>query len=153
LIHLHRLRQTSSHSATAETEFTGASALATAVWHFETRAKTLDTTVAAVTSLSKLEQAELRPLNDAIQNVERSFLIEAGLPDRPWFKHAVYAPGTTTGYAAWPLPAVRGALEDKSAPKLASAISETVKRIEHAASALSSAQKSAQDILNNHKAN
>ena len=48
-------------------------------------------------------------LNDALAKVERAFLLEKGLPGRPWFKHAVYAPGLTTGYAAWPLPAIRQA--------------------------------------------
>ena len=36
-------------------------------------------------------------VNDLLSRVERSFLVPAGLPGRPWFKHAIYAPGLTTG--------------------------------------------------------
>jgi N-acetylated-alpha-linked acidic dipeptidase len=61
--------------------------------------------------------------------VERAFLLDDGLPGRPWFKHAIYAPGLTTGYAAWPLPAIRQALEDKNPAQLAAAVSKTVARI------------------------
>ena len=48
------------------------------------------------------DRAELAKLNDSLAQVERAFLLEKGLPDRPWFKHAIYAPGLTTGYAAGP---------------------------------------------------
>ena len=60
-------------------------------------------------------------------------------PGRPWFKHAIYAPGLTTGYAAWPLPAVRQALEDKDATRLAAATAQAVERIRKAAQALKTA--------------
>ena len=43
-------------------------------------------------------------------STERTFLQPDGLPGRPWFKHPVYAPGLTTGYASWPLPAIRQGL-------------------------------------------
>jgi N-acetylated-alpha-linked acidic dipeptidase len=38
---------------------------------------------------------------------------EAGLPNRPWFKHQIYAPGFYTGYGVKTIPAVREALEQK----------------------------------------
>jgi len=41
--------------------------------------------------------------------VERALLLEDGIPDRPWFKHALYAPRYT--YAAMSLPGVREAAE------------------------------------------
>ncbi len=34
-----------------------------------------------------------------------------GLPDRAWFRHAFYAPGVYTGYAAVVLPGVREAAD------------------------------------------
>ena len=43
--------------------------------------------------------------------------------------HAVYAPGLTTGYAAWPLPAIRQALEEDNKPRLAADLPPTVERI------------------------
>jgi N-acetylated-alpha-linked acidic dipeptidase len=38
-------------------------------------------------------------------------LLEAGLPRRPWFKHAIYAPGSLTGYGVKTLPGIREAVE------------------------------------------
>ena len=40
---------------------------------------------------------------------QREFLLAGGIPDRPWFKHALYAPRYT--YAAMSLPGVREAAE------------------------------------------
>ena len=37
----------------------------------------------------------------------------AGLPNRPWFKNMIYAPGAYTGYEAKPLPGVLEALDRK----------------------------------------
>ncbi len=51
-------------------------------------------------------------LNLVLRNTERAFLIN-GLPDRPWFKHAIYAPGEHTGYAAVVIPGVNEAIENK----------------------------------------
>jgi N-acetylated-alpha-linked acidic dipeptidase len=48
-------------------------------------------------------------LNTALLTVERELLLEEGIPDRPWFKHALYAPRYT--YAAMSLPGVREAAE------------------------------------------
>lgn len=49
-------------------------------------------------------------MNQAIRETERAFLID-GLPDRPWFKHAIYAPGQYTGYAAVVIPGVNEAID------------------------------------------
>jgi len=34
-----------------------------------------------------------------------------GLPERPWFRHAIYAPGQYTGYAAVVIPGVNEAID------------------------------------------
>jgi N-acetylated-alpha-linked acidic dipeptidase len=52
-------------------------------------------------------------VNDALLHVERAFLAPEGLPRRPWFKHLLVAPGTTTGYAPWPFPGLAQAVEDR----------------------------------------
>ena len=51
-------------------------------------------------------------LNFLLRNTERAFLTD-GLPGRPWFKHAIYAPGATTGYAAVVIPGVNEAIDSK----------------------------------------
>jgi len=46
-------------------------------------------------------------LNTDLIEVQRTFLNERGLPERPWFKNQVYAPGAYSGYSARPIAAVR----------------------------------------------
>jgi len=46
-------------------------------------------------------------LNADLLRIQRTFLTERGLPERPWFKNQIYAPGAYTGYAARPIAAVR----------------------------------------------
>jgi len=43
-------------------------------------------------------------------------LSDAGLPNRPWFKHLLYAPGYYTGYGVKTIPGVREAIEQKEWP-------------------------------------
>src|SRR5262249_49857106 len=90
-----------------------------------------------------LDRGRLLSLNDAISAIERSFLLSDGLPGRPWFKHAIYAPGLTTGYASWPLPAVRQAIEENKPAPLATAVAKTSGRIRQAAGALRAAAERA----------
>jgi len=44
---------------------------------------------------------------------ERALTRAGGLPNRPWFKHQIYAPGLYTGYGVKTLPAVREAVEQR----------------------------------------
>lgn len=55
-------------------------------------------------------------LNDELIRSERLLLSDAGLPNRPWFKHLLYAPGFYTGYGVKTIPAVREAIEQKDWP-------------------------------------
>ncbi|HEX2177848.1 MAG TPA: M28 family peptidase [Nocardioidaceae bacterium] len=57
------------------------------------------------------ERDELAAVNEAIMAQEDSLTQPEGIPSRPWFKHQVWAPGLTTGYAAQPLPALAEATE------------------------------------------
>ena len=50
-------------------------------------------------------------LNASLRNAERALLIPEGLPNRPWFHHAIYAPGQYTGYAAVVTPGVNEAID------------------------------------------
>ncbi len=108
---------------------------------FQIQAEELDRATRAVTERGQCSSDELARLNHALAQVERAFLLDKGLPDRPWFKHAVYAPGLTTGYAAWPLPAIRQALEENNKPRLAADLPTTVERIKKATAAMESARK------------
>ena len=50
-------------------------------------------------------------LNRALIAAERGLLLPEGLPNRPWFRHSIYAPGQYTGYAAVVIPGVNEAVD------------------------------------------
>ncbi len=54
---------------------------------------------------------DVAKLNRALRDAERSFLVPEGLPNRPWFRHAIYAPGQYTGYAAVVIPGINEAID------------------------------------------
>ena len=55
----------------------------------------------------------VQKLNQKLIEAERAFLDENGLPERPWFKNQIYAPGAYTGYGVKTIPAVRESIEQK----------------------------------------
>lgn len=54
---------------------------------------------------------DVAALNRCLRNTERALLIPDGLPERPWFHHAIYAPGRYTGYAAVVIPGVNESID------------------------------------------
>src|ERR1700676_3661430 len=62
---------------------------------------------------SAIAAASLADVNKLLIESERRLTNAEGLPNRPWFKHQIYAPGFYTGYAAKTMPAVREAIEQK----------------------------------------
>ncbi len=82
-------------------DFSGA---AEAARHFEE---------AGAKALSKEKRPPQDPgrLNHALAEAERALLLPEGLPTRPWYRHAIYAPGRYTGYAAVVIPGVNEAID------------------------------------------
>jgi N-acetylated-alpha-linked acidic dipeptidase len=60
-----------------------------------------------------LARASVAAVNRLLIESERKLTTAEGLPNRPWFKHQLYAPGFYTGYAVKTMPAVREAIELK----------------------------------------
>jgi N-acetylated-alpha-linked acidic dipeptidase len=60
-----------------------------------------------------LPSKSLSLVNGDLLRVSRLFLDPKGLPERPWFKNQVYAPGAYTGYGAKPIAAVREYMDEK----------------------------------------
>jgi N-acetylated-alpha-linked acidic dipeptidase len=60
-----------------------------------------------------LAAASIVEVNKMLMDSERKLTNTGGLPNRPWFKHQLYAPGFYTGYAVKTMPAVREAIELK----------------------------------------
>ena len=55
----------------------------------------------------------LDTVNADLLAISRLFLNDKGLPERPWFKNQIYAPGAYTGYGAKPIAAVREYMDEK----------------------------------------
>ena len=64
-----------------------------------------------VDQASPKDGANLARVNALLRRSEQMLAPAHGLPDRPWYRHHVYAPGTHTGYGVKTLPSVREALE------------------------------------------
>jgi N-acetylated-alpha-linked acidic dipeptidase len=73
----------------------------------------------------------LRAMNEALRSVEQQLLSPAGIPDRPWFRHVLYAPRPT--YAAMTLPGVLEALEERDLARAAQQVSLLANRLNAAA--------------------
>lgn len=90
-----------------------------------------------------LTSAAIKDVNDRLLRVEQSFTSPDGLPDRPWFRHQIYAPGAYTGYGAKPIAAVREAMDkkdwdqaDKQIPRIARILEGAAASIDAAATEL-----------------
>jgi N-acetylated-alpha-linked acidic dipeptidase len=79
-------------------------------------------------------------LNATLRDTERALLIPEGLPNRPWYHHAIYAPGQYTGYAAVVIPGVNEAID-----------SNDLKRTEQQIAALAAALQRAAMMLEQHR--
>jgi N-acetylated-alpha-linked acidic dipeptidase len=62
-------------------------------------------------ALNGPDQLNQDRLNQALLAAEHALLLPEGLPHRPWFRHAIYAPGEYTGYAAVVIPGVNEAID------------------------------------------
>ncbi len=124
-------------------QFAGLAGLIKAIRGFSDQAAALDRATDDLTRRDGVSRDKLARVNDALTRVERAFLLSDGLPGRPWFKHAIYAPGVTTGYSSWPLPGLRQALEDKDASLFAAQLTALTARIDAAAAALRGAAETA----------
>jgi N-acetylated-alpha-linked acidic dipeptidase len=86
----------------------GSGALTRAAEHYQRALKKAEDNGGAA-----LTQASLAAVNQKLLLTERALTSSDGLPNRPWFKHQLYAPGAYTGYGVKTLPAVREAIEQK----------------------------------------
>jgi len=68
---------------------------------------------AKILAREKAPPSDPARLNQALRQAERALLIPAGLPERSWFRHAIYAPGQYTGYAAVVIPGVNEAMDKR----------------------------------------
>jgi N-acetylated-alpha-linked acidic dipeptidase len=67
---------------------------------------------------------------------ERDLIESAGLPDRPWYRHVIYAPGLYTGYGVKTIPGVREAVDAGDYPRAAEQAAIVIRALQRAARTL-----------------
>jgi N-acetylated-alpha-linked acidic dipeptidase len=77
-------------------------------------------------------------LNQALRDAERALLMPEGLPNRPWFRHAIYAPGQYTGYAAVVIPGINEAIDKHDLARTRQQIASLAAALNRAAKVLES---------------
>ena len=102
----------------------------------ETAAHHFESAGAKVLSKQKASPRDPARLNAALRNAERALLLPQGLPHRPWYRHAIYAPGEYTGYAAVVIPGVNEALDKGDSERARQQLAAVAEALERAAKTL-----------------
>jgi N-acetylated-alpha-linked acidic dipeptidase len=79
---------------------------------------------------------ELARVNRALIMAERDLIEPAGLPDRPWYRHVIYAPGLYTGYGVKTIPGVREAVDANNFTRAAEQAAIVIRALQRAARTL-----------------
>jgi len=96
-----------------------------------------DLDIAMRQSIETGNKAGRNRLNRALRAVEQAWLLPEGIPGRPWFRHALYAPKYT--YAAMELPGVREAVDQGDWATAARELGRLTERISAVAEAVRAA--------------
>src|SRR5262249_21238200 len=78
-------------------------------------------------------------LNRILRKVESDFLLPEGLPERPWYRHAIFAPGEYTGYAAVVIPGVNEAISARNESRAQEQLGQLTQALQRATSTLEAA--------------
>jgi len=134
--------------ATSATSSLDLSAVRQALARVASAAERWEAVCARVASLTEAQirrnTRQLADVNRMLYQTERALTNDAGLPEREWFRHLIYAPGFYTGYGVKTMPGIREAVEDvpsveaaqREAARVAAALELYATRIEQAAQAL-----------------
>jgi N-acetylated-alpha-linked acidic dipeptidase len=75
---------------------------------------------------------DLAAINHRLIMAERDLIEPAGLPDRPWYRHVIYAPGLYTGYGVKTIPGVREAVDAANYPRAAAQAQIVIRALQRA---------------------
>jgi N-acetylated-alpha-linked acidic dipeptidase len=92
------------------------------------------------TGIEKSPGSDPAKVNQALREAEGDLISPAGLPNRPWYRHLIYAPGEYTGYAAVVIPGVTEAVQAKNAERASQQLNVLVEALDRAAHTLSAIQ-------------
>ena len=93
---------------------------------------------AATAARQRDPKSDRARLNRLLSQTERALLLPKGLPNRPWFRHSVYAPGEYTGYAAVVIPGVNEAIDAGDRQRAAQQLTHLTDALNRAAALLES---------------
>jgi N-acetylated-alpha-linked acidic dipeptidase len=79
-------------------------------------------------------------INSALRDAETALINPAGLPNRSWYRHTIYAPGEYTGYAAVVIPGVNEAIDAHDPNRTRQQLDVLAKALNNAAQALNSGE-------------
>ncbi len=85
-----------------------------------------------------------RSVNLKLAQAERQMLDPAGLPNREWFRHLVYAPGFYTGYDVKTIPGVRESIEQKRYSEAEAEVARAARALNRLAALVASAAEELQ---------
>jgi len=83
---------------------------------------------------------DLAKLNIAMRETETALLSPAGLPNRPWYRHTIFAPGEFTGYSAVVIPGVNEAIDAGDWKRAAQQLAVLAEALDRAAQTLDPAR-------------
>ena len=126
--YLEDAKRKASEARLGSLDFAPAQAAVARLANAANKARTLET--AATGDLSRL--------NAALRQTETDFISVAGLPNRPWYRHTIYAPGEFTGYSAVVIPGVNEAIDAHNAGLAAAQLTVLTQTIDRAAQTLNS---------------
>jgi N-acetylated-alpha-linked acidic dipeptidase len=106
----------------------------------EAAAARLTAAAERVHDLEAAPSGDLARLNAALRHTETALLSDAGLPNRPWYRHTIYAPGEYTGYAAVVIPGVNEAIQAKNPTVATQQLAVLAEALDRAAHTLDSAR-------------
>jgi N-acetylated-alpha-linked acidic dipeptidase len=95
--------------------------------------------LAAAAPLLPGRPAVVRSVNAKLIQAERQLLDVAGLPNREWYRHMIYAPGFYTGYGVKTIPGVREGIEQKRYRETETELARAALAIEREAALISAA--------------
>jgi N-acetylated-alpha-linked acidic dipeptidase len=84
----------------------------------------------------KNPSADPSTLNEILLAAERALLVPDGLPNRPWYRHAIYAPGEYTGYAAVVIPGINEAIDKNDLERTREQVAALTAALDRAAKVL-----------------
>jgi len=75
-------------------------------------------------------------INRRLIMAERDLIEPTGLPDRPWYRHVIYAPGLYTGYGVKTIPGVREAVDAANYTRAAEQAAHVITALQRATKTL-----------------